>query len=113
MGDRANIQLTGAHCLPHPLFFYTHWSGCELPFTLQSALKRGRERWNDPQYLTRIIFSEMIQGDVLHLTGYGISTKVCDGEDRVLVVDVDAKKVTDWDGKSYSFEEFCSLDLTQ
>jgi hypothetical protein len=101
MGDRANIvveQTEGS------VYLYTHWGGSGIRATLAAALDRGRPRWTDPAYLTRIIFSEMIQGDVLGGTGYGISTDHCEpGND--LWVDPYAQTVLD--GRvSYTFEEF-------
>jgi hypothetical protein len=57
--------------------------GCEL------QLKRGRERWNDPPYLARIIFSEMIHDDVDGLTGYGIAPYAMDDEFPTIEVDLD------------------------
>jgi hypothetical protein len=54
------------------IWLYTHWNGDSLPEDLLRALSR-RERWNDPSYLARIIFSKMIENDLKEATGYGIS----------------------------------------
>ena len=83
MGDRANILVKDG---PSQVYLYTHWSGQELPEILRQALIRGRNRWDDGQYLARIIFCEMVQGDILGESGYGISSKVQDGDDRILEV---------------------------
>lgn len=92
MGDRANIQVVEGRCTPS-IFLYTHWSGSDLPIILRNALKRGKDRWEDPPYLTRIIFSEMSQKDVMGELGYGISMQICDGEDKILIVDCEQKTV--------------------
>jgi len=70
MGDRGQVKIT-AQGNPD-LYFYTHWGAESLPEVVANALARGRDRWTDDEYLNRIIFSEMIQGDVLGETGYGI-----------------------------------------
>ena len=70
MGDRGQIKIT-AQGLPD-LYLYTHWGANSLPQVVANALARGRGRLSDDEYLNRIIFSEMIQGEVLEETGYGI-----------------------------------------
>lgn len=62
MGDRANIVVK---CDDEQVVFYTHWSGYRIANILANALRRGRGRWNDFQYLNRIIFCEMIKDDVM------------------------------------------------
>jgi hypothetical protein len=124
MGDRANIIVKDGS--KNPIFLYTHWAGSELPATLQEGLKRGRPRWDDDSYLTRILFCEMIQDDVLGETGYGISTSMPDNEHNYLIVDVPAQKVivAKYDYRAdrskpldsehlaeYSFEDYCALNL--
>jgi hypothetical protein len=94
MGDRAQIKIED-----NGVFLYTHWCGSELKDTLKQALIRGESRWNDSEYLTRIIFCEMIQHDddsLLKTTGYGISTsKHVDLEHNLLVVNCEEKTVTE------------------
>lgn len=70
MGDRRNIVVEFDDNVSVAL--YTHWTGSSLPGALADALRRGESRWDDPTYLTRIIFSEMIQDDIMNTTGYGI-----------------------------------------
>lgn len=103
MGDRANIVVTDAN---NHIVLYTHWAGTELPNILKSALKRGESRWGDLPYLTRIIFCEMIKGDVMDTTGYGISQEIGDGDDRILTVNVDKQTVNDYNGNVFTFEEY-------
>jgi len=108
MGDRANIKITGSSSFPVPVFFYTHWSGSELPEILKAALIRGKNRWDDPQYLARIIFCEMVKGYVLEEPGYGISSEIGDGDSNVITVDMGEQTVKDNDEKPVSFERFIS-----
>lgn len=70
MGDRRNVVVEFDDNVSVAL--YTHWTGTDLPGILADAMSRGMGRWDDPTYLTRIIFSEMIQDAVLSETGYGI-----------------------------------------
>ena len=106
MGDRANIKIEAEG--EAPIFLYTHWNGYCLPETLQTALAR-KQRWDDSQYLTRIIFSEMIKADVLDEHGYGISTIVHDGDDRIITVNCVDQTVTIRD-LVWSFEEFIKIN---
>jgi hypothetical protein len=106
MGDRANVKVTGAG----DVFLYTHWYGSELPETLRTALARGIGRWNDPAYLARIIFCEMVKGHEMDSTGYGISGECGDGDDRVLTVDGVAQTVTWPNGRMLPIADYVKLD---
>jgi hypothetical protein len=70
MGDRGQVRIVSEGS--PDLYFYTHREASNLPEIVASALERGRSRWNDPEYLSRIIFSEMIKDSVMDLTGFGI-----------------------------------------
>lgn len=86
----------------------------EVP--LAKALDRGRDRWTDSEYLTRIIFCDMVRDDMDSTTGYGIGLSRHGDVWRVLRVNCDEKSVYDekwgYDGKKpelshvYTFEEF-------
>jgi len=104
MGDRANIEMV--YESGEKIYFYTHWSGSELPEILQNALKRGKGRWDDEAYLARIIFSEMIQNEVLSETGYGIAPYICDNEHPIISVKCSNKTVTIEGVGSCTFEQF-------
>lgn len=85
MGDRAQVVITDNDELEGAVWLYSHWGGTNLPRVVQSALKR-QERWNDSEYLARIVFQEMI-GDDKSATGYGIGTSEHgDGEHPVLIL---------------------------
>ena len=100
MGDRGNIKV-------NDIYLYSHWNGSELGNILKDALIRGKERWHDAPYLTRIIFSEMIKDEVMDETGYGISTQICDNEHEILVVDTEKQTVSAGRLGVWTFEEFC------
>ena len=104
MGDRANIQIRESE--GGKIYFYTHWSGTELPNILAKALDRGRDRWGDEQYLSRVIFSEMIKNDILETTGFGISTYRGDDNHPDLIVDYSTNKITDRSEEILDFESF-------
>lgn len=93
MGDRANVYVHSGE--QAGVYLYTHWAGTELPETVRAALKRAAVdgRLDDEPYLTRIIFSEMINGYVMATTGFGISAYVNDGHDRITDVDVESRTV--------------------
>ena len=104
MGDRGQVFMSD-----EGVYLYTHWAATELVETVQAALAR-HERWDDPEYLARIIFCEMVKGDDDEATGYGIGSnkhfdvwrvvEVCCVPETVKVVD---DGITAFDG---SFEEF-------
>jgi len=107
MGDRSNIVVTGfGDKLGQRIYLYGHWMGMNHVKILKESLLRGRDRWNDPSYLTRIIFSEMIKNDVMGTTGYGISPEIMDNEHPLLIVNVEIQTVTLEDYKIISFEDF-------
>lgn len=107
MGDRANIVVKQGD---EQVCLYSHWGGSGLDGVLARALKRGKSRWDDFQYLTRIIFCEMIDKEEWReLTGYGISQNVHDGDDKVIVVNVGTGTVIDIDGDSLSLEAFVAM----
>lgn len=85
MGDRANVKIVDGEST---VFLYTQNTGTELPKILQRALDRGESRLQDGSYLARIIFSEMTLGFDSGLTGFGISSVIGDGEDRVITIDI-------------------------
>lgn len=126
MGDRANVfllQESDAKGENKGLYFYTHWDGYKLPVVVQSALKKGQKRWDDPPYLARVIFCEMVSRKPSELTGYGISIYICDNDGHpILVIDSTKERVLFCKEEgfeaarniadpiaSWSFEEYCKL----
>ena len=126
MGDRGNIVVMQSKNPSDAVWLYTHWGGSDLNTILANALLRGKDRLDDPSYLTRIIFCELIGDDIAGTTGFGISTRMDDNEYDVLLVNPFASVVYIFgedsvgkDGKfskdldaaksknSYTFQEFC------
>lgn len=107
MGDRRNVIVKDGGGVGVGL--YSHWGGSYLPVTVRMALAR-KQRWHDAPYLARIIFSEMVKGDIDGETGFGISSAdyLCEGSDRDIVVDVGKQTVKVGTAKAVSFEEFIS-----
>lgn len=93
MGDRANIVIeSDTDMFPSPVYFYTHWSGYSIKASLKKALIKGRERWDDPQYLARVIFQTLIGKDN-DVIGFGISTKIGDNDRPLITVSMKERKV--------------------
>jgi hypothetical protein len=108
MGDRGNI-LVKENKEDNGVWLYTHWGRSYLGITLRDALRRGVSSWRDCQYLTRIIFCEIIgnSDDLRGELGYGISSRIWDG-DKTFEVIVDEQKIIDHRGNEYTFDEFIS-----
>lgn len=121
MGDRANIVFEKHSAFPHPVFLYSHWGGSEIKQTLQRALKRGKDRWKDAQYLSRIVLCEMIgKKNFEETTGTGISTAFCDGGYPLLVVHCNDSEVYELSSSEdilapvknkWTFEQFIAADF--
>ena len=104
MGDRGQV-----HIVDTGVWLYTHWGASELPDTVRSALAK-KWRWDDPEYLARIIFCKMLKGEEGEETGYGIGTNQHGDVDRVVRIDCEHDEVaivessaTTWSG---TFSEF-------
>ena len=106
MGDRANVKVEDGDST---VFLYTHWDGSGLPIILKNALLK-KERWDDGQYLARIIFQEMIGSDE-STTGYGISSVIGDGDNRILIVNIETQTVSVKD-KQWPFTEYINMDIS-
>lgn len=115
MGNRANVCM---RYKDEQVVLYAHRSGEHLPKIVSQALKRGKPRWRDFQYLTRIVFCEMVKDDVMGLTGFGITQKVWDGGRKIIDLDLDEQKVKlilkPFIGENkieeFSFKEFIKSD---
>ncbi len=114
MGDRASIVVKDGE---DRVYLYTHWNGLgTLATDLRDALAR-RERWDDAQYLARIIFCRMVREDLDGTTNFGITARLWDNQAGcpLLTVDVDQQQVRlERVGSSivlaaWSFENFATL----
>ena len=104
MGERANVIVQYGN---DQVVLYSHWAGEDLIKTVHKALSL-RERWNDFQYLTAIIFRKMIQ-DYSSLDGtqdVGISNKVWDSNYPSIIVNVDRQKINLEDKQEVTFADF-------
>ena len=101
MGERGQILMKKSG-----VYLYTHWNGYSLKESLQRALKK-KWRWDDEEYLTRIIFCEMVKDELMEETGFGIGTlEHVDLNHQLLIVDV-KKQIIRVDEKEWTFKEFC------
>lgn len=113
MGNGANILVKKSY--DDGVYLYTQWDGSNVPSILKMALNR-KVRWDNAQYLTRIIFDELTDGLNGEETGYGISSFVSSSKDRVLMVDVKHQLVMRGDsclGAIISFEDYIKMDVKE
>lgn len=93
MGDRGNIAVQFNRDKSKRVWFYTHWSGCEMDSIIAAALARGKDRWRDDQYLARIIFCELVKDHPMDTVGFGIGVEPGDNGHAFRVVDVESQTV--------------------
>jgi len=89
MGDRGQVWI---HEDNHDIWLYTHWNAYQLEEKVKKSLSYNR-RWNDAEYLTRIIFQEMIRDHFDPFTGYGIGNSLHGDVYRVIDIDVDKQEI--------------------
>jgi len=96
MGCRGTIEVWENGAAPKsaeaPVVLYTHYGAHDMLEDLRHVLKR-KQRWDDPSYLCRMIFSEMIKDDIEGETGYGITTSNVGDALIEIVVDINRKEV--------------------
>lgn len=109
MGDRAQVVVTDNDELEGAVWLYSHWGGHDLPNVVQAALKR-QERWNDSEYLARIVFQQML-GDDNSATGFGIGTSEHgDIEHPLLILNTQTMIITVRDMHHMPFKSFIELE---
>jgi hypothetical protein len=108
MGDRGNVKMVFGE--GPAVFLYTHWQGTELPQTVAKALEKGVSRWDDPAYLSRVVFQEMIGNDD-DVTGFGIAPYEIDPNHETIEVNC-ALKLVRIGVHQYSFDEFIGAFAT-
>ena len=89
MGSRAQVEVQQE---PHSVFLYTHWGADEI---LQDTIKgiiKGKLRWNDPTYLTRVLFDSLRKNDDSTLN-YGIGTFQAGDIEKLIIVDTEHREV--------------------
>jgi hypothetical protein len=98
MGDRAMAEIKTEK---GSIYFYTHWSGHELPNIAKTALETASPRKGDFPYATKIVIDSLIKGTGVRdsETGGGIMLGP-DAEDEYnndspsVVIDLHAWKVS-------------------
>ena len=117
--NRGTVEIWNNAAAPkseeRPVVLYTHHGASTLMNDVMTAMEKI-ERWNDPAYLSRIIFCHMLCGDLSPLDGtlgYGILTDNV-GDARVeIVIDCDRQEVIikelNRDNETYTFDEFVEL----
>lgn len=107
MGDRGQIEFIMEE---GSLYFYTHWRASELPDLVRAALARSRERWDQPDYLTRIIVSEVMVDEIRELTGYGFALSPYVDAWRTVVINLGDNEVAVHDDDDVDSDEFFSFE---
>jgi hypothetical protein len=93
MSTRAQVQILSQYD-DTSVFLYQHYDGDELYDTVKKSIARSRPRWNDEEYLARIIFSDMIKDSLTDLEGFGISTSKHGDIEYLIVVNTLTRDVT-------------------
>ena len=104
MGNRGNIVFTTNNTEVGR--FYSHWGRDSLLDVLVDALDSayGRERWDDPNYLTAHIAKLMVADG--SLSGICFAPMQDDGDDTY-TVNLDKQTITDHEGCLWaSYQEF-------
>lgn len=110
MGDRAQIvfefddeQVESRRCVA----LYTHNEGRAIFSDLRAILDTdiARNRWDDPEYLTRIVIANIFASYEAHWreTGWGIAPYPMDGETAYVNLGLQTVKV---DGRTWTFDEY-------
>lgn len=110
MGERGQFKLIHSDGV---LYLYTHWKGYKLEKILQQTLKE-RERWDDEEYFTRLLFCKMIgKEDFNDSTGYGIGlNEHGDLNYPLITVDFEHQFITR-EHIVYTFEEFILREIEE
>lgn len=111
MGNRGQVKIIENG---QSVFLYTHCGATQLVKDVRDALAK-KERWNDAEYLARIIFDQMKHGDE-GTTGFGIGVSEHGDIWRLVIVDVDNNIVEVIDNNEEklqeTFDDFIHKDLS-
>lgn len=127
MGDRINVKVVfrkeGTRKRPQSIYLYNQWIGEMMPEVVRQALAR-KQRWDQPSYLCRIIFSEMIRrgrhdgqvsGEEFQLqylgeeTGHGISPYETAAGDRPTITVDTSKQTVEVNKRTFSFAAYIKM----
>lgn len=117
MGDRAVTGFAEREGAP-VIYLYSHWGASSQVADLQEAISAAENRWDDPDYATRIAVSHLVGDDWKSETGYGLSVGTYSAPDLpyvliaywesrqvVVVSDSHAREVI----ARFSFEDFSTV----
>ena len=94
MGTRGVVRIHSGD-MSKCVTLYQHYDSYDLPQTVATALGRGTDRWGDPSYLARIVFSEMVRDSLDGTTGYGIFAGPVDcGQEVEVIIDTRASTIS-------------------
>ncbi len=103
MGARAQVHIEDEN-----VYLYTHWGSGNLVNDVKTALssQAGRNRWNDPEYLARVIFDVMQNGEQGGEIGFGIGGSAHDDLDYDPIEINCANQTVTVNGVTKSFADF-------
>ena len=110
MGARTQVKIE-----PSNVYLYSHWGSGNILLTVQEAMKK-KWRWDDEEYLARIMFCEMID-DIEGETGYGIGSSEHGDLDNIVIVNCETQTITykesygDKEPKKWTFNEFIEAQV--
>ncbi len=87
MGNRGQVLIED-----EKIYLYTHWGAEDIVSDVSMALSR-HQRWDDPEYLARIIFDELSGNEKGEETGFGIGTSQHTDIEKLVIVNCGDKKV--------------------
>ena len=105
MGARTQVYIKDTK-----VYLYSHWGSQRIRETIAKALSK-KWRWNDPEYLARIIFDEMTKSQHNTETGFGIGTKEHLDIDNLVTINCKTKQIIFKESyketkNEYTFESF-------
>lgn len=89
--NSGQVQIVGEH---GSVYLYTHNYAKTLVSIVHEVLSR-RQRWDDPDYLSRMIFCAMIPYDDWNKdTGFGIGTQYVIDTNLLIVINLERKRIS-------------------
>jgi hypothetical protein len=91
MGARTQILIEDTG-----VYLYSHWGANTIIEDMKKILStdKAQSRINDPEYLSRIIFSELIKDDIDGECNFGISTEEHGDTEILFIVNCDKNYIT-------------------
>lgn len=112
MGERIHFVFKQQEDVP-AIALYSHWGADSYKEDLAKALNASEDRWDDPQYGTRIMISYLINNEWTSTLGYGlyVVNGVLDAWDQSVLIDFRNKTVID-EVETFTFKEYSEKYLT-